>query len=81
MILPAVSLSRISPPRGGGYLYEVTAGSMKPRLCSSAFFRGSLRTCLWPCSSSARRLSRIIPALRRSVTLRFAGVAGIVMVV
>ncbi|PSQ22325.1 hypothetical protein BRD06_10225 [Halobacteriales archaeon QS_9_67_15] len=28
MILPAVSLSRISPPRGGEYLHEVTAGSM-----------------------------------------------------
>ncbi|PSQ08624.1 hypothetical protein BRC95_03050 [Halobacteriales archaeon QS_5_68_33] len=28
MILPAVSLSRISPPRGGEYPHEVTAGSM-----------------------------------------------------
>ncbi|PSP70681.1 hypothetical protein BRC79_01830 [Halobacteriales archaeon QH_8_67_27] len=31
MILPAVSLSRTSPPRGGEYLHEVTAGSMRPR--------------------------------------------------
>ncbi|PSP70676.1 hypothetical protein BRC70_05430 [Halobacteriales archaeon QH_6_68_27] len=29
LILPAVSLSRISPPRGGEYLHEVTAGSMR----------------------------------------------------
>ncbi|PSQ06355.1 hypothetical protein BRC95_05715 [Halobacteriales archaeon QS_5_68_33] len=28
VILPAVSLSRISPPRGGKYLHEVTAGSI-----------------------------------------------------
>ena len=28
LILPAVSLSRISPPRGGEYLHEVTAGSI-----------------------------------------------------
>ncbi|PSQ31894.1 hypothetical protein BRD06_00530 [Halobacteriales archaeon QS_9_67_15] len=31
MILPAVRLSRTSPPRGGEYLHEVTAGSMRPR--------------------------------------------------
>ncbi|PSP64775.1 hypothetical protein BRC79_09685, partial [Halobacteriales archaeon QH_8_67_27] len=30
LILPAVSLSRISPPRGGKYLHEVTAGSITP---------------------------------------------------
>ena len=30
LILPAVSLSRISPPRGGEYLHEVTAGSISP---------------------------------------------------
>ncbi|PSQ20876.1 hypothetical protein BRD06_12015 [Halobacteriales archaeon QS_9_67_15] len=30
LILPAVRLSRISPPRGGEYLHEVTAGSMNP---------------------------------------------------
>ncbi|PSQ09777.1 hypothetical protein BRC95_00335 [Halobacteriales archaeon QS_5_68_33] len=29
VILPAVSLSRISPPRGGEYLHEVTAGSIR----------------------------------------------------
>ncbi|PSP71535.1 hypothetical protein BRC70_04630, partial [Halobacteriales archaeon QH_6_68_27] len=29
LILSAVSLSRISPPRGGEYLHEVTAGSMR----------------------------------------------------
>ncbi|PSQ01473.1 hypothetical protein BRC95_12070 [Halobacteriales archaeon QS_5_68_33] len=28
LILPAVSLSRISPPRGGEYLHEVPAGSI-----------------------------------------------------
>ncbi|PSQ28069.1 hypothetical protein BRD06_04505 [Halobacteriales archaeon QS_9_67_15] len=28
LILPAVGLSRISPPRGGEYLHEGTAGSM-----------------------------------------------------
>ncbi|PSP52297.1 hypothetical protein BRC67_05275 [Halobacteriales archaeon QH_3_68_24] len=34
-ILPAVSLSRISPPRGGEYLHEVTAGSITRRPLSS----------------------------------------------
>ncbi|PSQ24182.1 hypothetical protein BRD06_08140 [Halobacteriales archaeon QS_9_67_15] len=29
-ILSAVRLSRISPPRGGEYLHEVTAGSITP---------------------------------------------------
>ena len=28
LLLPAVRLSRISPPRGGEYLHEVTAGSI-----------------------------------------------------
>jgi len=30
LILPAVRLWTISPPRGGEYLHEVTAGSMSP---------------------------------------------------
>ncbi|PSP70120.1 hypothetical protein BRC79_02850 [Halobacteriales archaeon QH_8_67_27] len=33
LILPAVSLSRISPPRDGEYLHEVTAGSVSTPPC------------------------------------------------
>ncbi|PSQ29413.1 hypothetical protein BRD06_03085 [Halobacteriales archaeon QS_9_67_15] len=53
LILPAVSPSRISPPRGGEYLYEVTAGSIRRR---SGRVRASARGP--PRGRTARRRSR-----------------------
>ncbi|PSP73913.1 hypothetical protein BRC70_02740 [Halobacteriales archaeon QH_6_68_27] len=76
MILPAVSLSRTSPPRGGEYLHEVTAGSMNrssagarqtPSGCWSRWIPGisGLRVPLRSGPPTHRRCRRLLGPRRR----------------
>ncbi|PSQ29510.1 hypothetical protein BRD06_02765 [Halobacteriales archaeon QS_9_67_15] len=85
-ILPAVRLSRISPPRGGEYLYEVTAGSISFRASSrlgpsnwvarktnaspSSVSPSTSRTC-----SSSQLSTRISPA--SSISRKVRGVSRV----